>query len=69
MPKYEDKQWGRKNVHDLVQPFTSTEKKLQMAPIFNRDGLLRKPLVTLAGSTVANELSLEMNFQEQFYYN
>jgi len=30
-------------------------KKLQMAPIFNRDGRLRKPPVTLAGSTVANK--------------
>ena len=41
-----------------------------MALISNRDGRrLRKLLVTLAGSTVANELSLEMNFQEQFYYN
>jgi len=30
-------------------------KKLQMAPIFNRDGRLRKPPVTLAGSTIANK--------------
>jgi hypothetical protein len=33
-----------------------------MSPISNGDGRLRKPLVTFAGSTVANEPLLKINF-------